>query len=139
MSLASVLIICATAITGLLGSIHLLYTFHGTKLHPRDPALRQAMMKGTMVLTRDTTVWRAGLGFNASHSLGLILFALIYIHLAGWQAGLLAQSTFLQVLGLGALIAWVALARTCWFKIPFRGIALACILYSAGLAVMVLS
>jgi hypothetical protein len=139
MNLAAALIIAGAAITGLLGCVHLLYTFHGEKLYPRDVAVRHAMMQGTMVITRRTTVWRASLGFNASHSLGLILFALVYVNLAGWHAGFLAQSTFLQVLGLCALLAWVALARAYWFEIPLRGIALACVFYLAGLAMMVLS
>jgi hypothetical protein len=84
-------------------------------------------------------VGRAALGFHASHSLGLILFALVYIHLAGWHAVFLAQSAYLQVLGLCALLAWVAMARACWFEIPFRGMALAATLYLAGLVARVMS
>ena len=129
------LIAVSAAISGLLGCIHLLYTFRGNKLHPRDPALRDAMMAVSLVITRETTVWRATKGFNASHSFGLIFFALVYGHLAGWHAGFLARSDFFLGLGMAMLLAYLALARRYWFSIPFRGIALACVLYAAGVAI----
>ena len=139
MLLSSIFIAASAAVAGLLGGIHMLYTFHGNKLHPRDPTVRDAMMADTPVLTRQTTVWRATKGFNASHSLGVILFAAVYIYLAGWHAGFLQASAFFLVLGMATLLAYLALAKAYWFSIPFRGIALACVLYAAGLAAMVLS
>ena len=139
MLLSSLLIAASAAVAGLLGCIHMLYTFRGNKLHPRDPAVRDAMMADTPMLTRQTTVWRANKGFNASHSLGVILFAAVYIYLAGWHADFLQTSSFLLVLGMATLLTYLALAKAYWFSIPFRGIALACALYAAGLAAMVLS
>jgi hypothetical protein len=139
MLLSSMLIAASAAVAGLLGCIHMLYTFHGNKLHPRDPAVRDAMMADTPVLTRQTTVWRATKGFNASHSLGVILFAAVYIYLAGWHAGFLQASAFLLGLGMATLLTYLALAKAYWFSIPFRGIALACALYAAGLATMALA
>ena len=47
-----------------------------------EMAGRAAMEQGTLFITRETTVWRANLGFNASHSLGLITFGLVYGYLA---------------------------------------------------------
>ncbi len=139
MLLSSMLITASAAVAGLLGCIHMLYTFHGNKLHPRDPAVRDAMMADTPVLTRQTTVWRATKGFNASHSLGVILFAAVYIYLAGRHAGVLQTSKFLLVLGMATLLTYLALAKVYWFSIPFRGIALACVLYAAGLGAMALA
>ncbi|HOZ64217.1 MAG TPA: hypothetical protein PK497_07385 [Burkholderiaceae bacterium] len=139
MLLSSIFIAASAAVAGLLGGIHMLYTFHGNKLHPRDPTVRDAMMADTPVLTRETTVWRATKGFNASHSLGVILFAAVYIYLAGWHAGLLQASAFLLGLGMATLLTYLALARAYWFSIPFRGIALACGLYAAGLVFTVLT
>jgi hypothetical protein len=34
------------------------------------------------VISRETTMWKAWIGFNASHSLGAILFGLVYGYLA---------------------------------------------------------
>lgn len=133
MSLAALFFTTAATVIGLLGSVHLLYTFYGNKLHPRDAATAQAMTTSHPVLTRETTMWRATKGFNASHSLGAILFALVFGYLALWHLPFLQQSWFLLGLGMATLLAYLALAWRYWFRIPLRGIALTCALFAAGL------
>ncbi|TAJ31008.1 MAG: hypothetical protein EPO67_13870 [Reyranella sp.] len=132
--MASLLVVASAAIVLVLGTLHLLYTFRGNKLDPREPGLRQAMEQSTPRITRETTVWRAWVGFNATHSLGLMLFALIYAYLALAAPALLFGSLFLQGLGLVLLTSYVVLARRYFFSVPFRGIVLATLLYAAGLA-----
>lgn len=132
--LASKLVAASALIVLLFGSLHLLYTFNGPKLHPRDPAVMLAMQNTTPVITRETTLWRATLGFNATHSMGLMLFGLVYAYLALAHPALLWQSYFLLGLGLVTLIAYVVLARLYFFSIPFRGVTLATLLYVAGLS-----
>ena len=122
----------SAAVLGALGGIHLLYTYHGNKLDPRDPAVRVAMERANPVITRQTTVWRATKGFNASHSLGIIAFALVYGYMALCRPGVLNGSLFLLTLGMSVLLAYLALARRYFFSIPFRGVALACVLYASG-------
>ena len=133
--LAPTLISASAAIVLLFGSIHLLFTFYGPKLHPRDPTVTNAMMTTHPVITRETTVWRATLGFNATHSMGLMLFGLIYGYLALAQPGMLWQSYFLLTLGLVTLAAYLVLAKLYFFSIPFRGITFATLLYVAGVVV----
>ena len=130
---ASNLMAASAAIILGLGMIHLVYTFHGTKLHPRDAALISRMQEVSPVLTRETTMWKTWIGFNASHSLGAILFGLIYGYLSLMQSALLFQSVFLLAVGLLTLLAYVALAKRYWFSIPYRGIVAATILYAAAL------
>ncbi len=84
------------------------------------------------MLARQTTIWRAWIGFNASHSFGAILFGLIYGFLALAHANLLLRSTFLLSLGFLLLAGYVTLAWYYWFSIPFRGIVLATLLYIAA-------
>ena len=132
MNTAYILIAASAAVIGTLGSLHLLYTYHGNKLDPRDPAVREAMQRTTPVITRQTSVWRATKGFNASHSLGIIAFALVYGYLALWRAEVLGGSLFLLALGMAVLLAYLALARRYFFSVPFRGVALACVLYASG-------
>ncbi len=134
MHAANILIAASAAVLGSLGCIHLLYTYHGNKLDPRDPAVRAAMEHANPVITRETTVWRATKGFNASHGLGIIAFALVYGYLALWRSEVLDGSRFLQALGMAVLLAYLALARHYFFRIPFRGVALACVLYASGWA-----
>jgi len=134
MNAAYVLIAASAAVLGALGCIHLLYTFHGNKLDPRDSSVRVAMERANPVITRQTTVWRATKGFNASHSLGIIAFALVYGYLALWRSVVLGGSLFLLALGMVVLLAYLALARRYFFSIPFRGVALATALYASGWA-----
>jgi len=132
MNAAYVLIAASAAVLGTFGSLHLLYTYHGNKLEPRDPAVREAMQRTSPVITKQTSVWRATKGFNASHSLGIIAFALVYGYLALWRADVLGGSLFLLALGMAVLLAYLALARRYFFSVPFRGVALACALYASG-------
>jgi hypothetical protein len=131
--LARGLVTASSAILSSLGSIHLLYTYWGTKLLPRDAGLIEAMQNTQLRLTAETTVWRAWIGFNASHSLCAIFFGLIYGYLAMAQPELLFRSLYLQAVGLGLLLAFVVLAKLYWFSIPFVGVSLALACYVGGL------
>ena len=112
-----------------LGSIHLLYTFRGNKMYPRDTHLERQMRVVAPVLTRRTTMWDAWIGFNASHSLGAMFFGMTYAYLALAHAELLFHSTYLLVLGLGLLVAYLFLAKTYWFVVPLAGVSLSLALY----------
>lgn len=131
--LASSLMAASAAVLLLLGAAHLLYTFRGTRLHPRDPALRERMQAVSPVITRQTTMWKAWIGFNASHSAGAMLFGLVYGHLAIVQAPVLFGSAFLLGLGAAFLAGFLVLARNYWFSIPFRGLVLATACYAGAL------
>lgn len=133
-TLASILLAASAAVILLLGLAHLLFTFRGPQLHPREAALEAAMKQVSPVLTRQTTMWKAWIGFNASHSTGAICFGLVYGYLALVHGDLLFRSPFLLLVGLAMLCAYVALARAYWFSIPRRGIGLATVLYLAAMA-----
>jgi hypothetical protein len=87
------------------------------------------------VITRQTTMWKAWVGFNASHSFGAILFGVVYGYLSLIHVAFLLQSTFLLLLGLALLLGYVFLAKSYWFSIPLRGILLATVLYAAALLI----
>lgn len=128
------LLIAASAFVILaLGLVHLLYTFHGPKLLPRDPALQAAMQAVSPQITRQTTMWRAWVGFNASHSMGAMLFGAVYGYLALAQAALLFGSWFLCALGLAQLLGYAWVGARYWFSVPFRGVLVAATLFAAGL------
>lgn len=132
----SALIIASATIILLLGLVHLLYTFHGRKLHPRDDELEARMKEVTPVLTRQTTMWKSWVGFNASHSFGAILFGLVYGYLALLHSAFLLQSPFLLGLGLLLLAGYVFLGWRYWFSVPFRSIVVATICYVAALVLL---
>ena len=132
-ALPSLLLAASAAIILCLGTAHLWLTFRGTALHPRDESLTARIREVTPRLTRQTTMWRAWVGFNASHSFGAMLFGLTWGYLALAQPGVLFASVFLRGLGLVLLAGYAVLGWRYWFSIPFRGIALAAALYVAAL------
>ena len=134
-SLPALLVAASAAVISALGALHLLYTFRGTKLHPRDPKLRALLEQTPLVLTRQTTMWNAWIGFNASHSFGALLFGAVYGYLALVHAAFLFQSWYLLSLGLVLLAGYAFLGRRYWFRIPFRGIVLATLLYVSALVI----
>lgn len=135
---ASLLILCSASIILLLGLVHLLYTFTGRRLHPRDAALETQMRAAHPLLTRRTTMWKAWVGFNASHSFGAILFGLVYGYLALLHGAFLFRSPFLLGLGLLLLGGYVFLGWRYWFSVPFRSIVVATLCYLAALALLCL-
>jgi hypothetical protein len=123
----------SSAIVLVLGLVHLLYTFHGQKLLPRDRELQTRMQEVSPVITRQTTMWKAWVGFNASHSFGLILFGAVYGYLAVAHSSVLFHSVFLLSLGLVLLLGYIFLARKYFFYIPLRAVLLATFLYALAL------
>jgi uncharacterized membrane protein len=124
--------VASAAILFVLGALHLVYTFFGPKLKPRDPALQISMRETSPVLTKETTMWRCWIGFNASHSMGAMLFGLIYGFLAISHSSLLFASSYLLVVGLLMVGGLCALGKAYWFSIPFVGLGISLVFYVAS-------
>jgi hypothetical protein len=129
---ARILITASAAVILAFGLIHLVYTFRGTKLTPRDTALRQQMQEVSPVITSETNIWKTWIGVNATHSLALILFGLIYGYLALEKSEVLFNSPFLLFVGFAMLLALAVICRLYFFSIPFRGISVALLCYIVG-------
>jgi hypothetical protein len=130
-----ILIAAAAAIILLLGLLHLAYTFFTRKLNPRDDELGTDMRKVSPRITSQTTMWKAWIGFNASHSLGVSLFGAIYGYLSLFAWTLLVHSVFLIGLGIAFFVSYLLLAKLYWFRRPLVGIALAGSLYVLGIVI----
>jgi hypothetical protein len=122
-----------------LGIIHLVYTFRGPKLTPRNPSLQQKMEQVSPVISNETTMWKAWIGFNATHSLALILFGLIYGYLASSNSEFLFNSPVLLVIGLAMLLSVAVVARLYFFSTPFWAVCLSLLFYIASIALSRLS
>ncbi|MBT1065194.1 hypothetical protein KJY73_16510 [Bowmanella sp. Y26] len=133
--MSQILLIIGVSIFGVLGTIHLLYTFFTEKFSPYDPSVAAAMEGSSPRLTKETTMWRAWVGFNASHSLGVMLLAAIYIPLGIYHFELIQNSLWFSLLPVIVSISYLILAKKYWFKIPFIGvlISLVCFIGSAWL------
>ena len=130
--IASVLIIVGAGIFGLLGTVHLLYTFFTNKFNARDESVSEAMKSTSPVLTRETTIWKAWIGFNASHSLGAMLVAAIYIPLALQHMEVIAGSLWFSLLPMVIGFSYLALAWRYWFKIPLIGVLISTVCFSVA-------
>ena len=131
---AKILMVLSASINFTLGVVHLVYTFWGPKLTPRDRALQISMSQIAPVITRETTMWRCWVGFNASHSMGLILFGLVFGFLALAHGQLLFQSPFLLIVGLATLGGFVVLSKVYFFSVPFVGVSISLACYAVSIA-----
>jgi len=136
MDLPQILLFSSALIIGLLGFAHIVLTYRGPKLLPRDPTLQEHMASVSPVITTQTDFWRCWIGFNASHSMGAMLFGLVYGYLAMAQNELLFHSVFLQIAGFLMVAGFALLAQLYWFITPKAGTGLALLLYSASLVMV---
>jgi hypothetical protein len=136
---SSVSIAPSAAVILIIGLLHLLYTYRGQKLTPRDSELAAKMTTVPLVISPQTTMWRAWVGLNASHGMGLVFFGVLYGYLALRHSTFLLRSWFLLVLGLVLLLGYAALAKLYWFPAPFRLILLATAFYLLGIVLEVAS
>jgi len=116
----------------ILGSIHLVYTFFTNKFLSNNEKVIEGMKSSSPILTKETTMWKAWIGFNASHSLGAILFGMIYGYLAMVHPGLLFDGLYLSSVGFLMLTTLLVLAKRYWFHVPYRGIMIALVLFTAA-------
>jgi len=131
--LEQVLLVTGALIFGVLGSIHLFYTFVGNRFDPRDAATRTAMESTSPVISRRLSMWQAWIGFNGSHSLGAIVFAAFVLLLALRHMEFMRANPAFAWLAVANAAAWFAVGSRYWFRTPLTGIGLAgvCFLIAA--------
>lgn len=122
-------LIIGASIFGLLGTIHLIYTFFTNKFYAYDPSVIDAMKGTSPLITRETTMWAAWVGFNASHSLGAMLIAAFYIPLATDNMDIINNNLWFSTLPVLIGLSYLVLAKKYWFRIPFIGILLSTICF----------
>ena len=129
----SLFVLLSALIMFILGGLHLLLTFRGTAFYPRDGELELKMKAASPLISTQTTMWKAAIGFHASHSIGAMLFGVVYIYLALEPTRLLFQSRFLLSVGFVYLALLASLCRLYWLRLPFAGMLLATFLYSVAI------
>lgn len=134
-SISSALLASSALVVGSLGTAHLIFTFHGDHFLPRDSNLQARMLESAPMLTNETSMWHAWVGFNASHSMGAMLFGAVYGYLALAQDDLLFRSPVLLGVGLAQLGGYLFVARRYWFSAPLRGVVLATGLFVGAIGV----
>ncbi|MDO8284612.1 MAG: hypothetical protein Q7T69_06385 [Rhodoferax sp.] len=134
--MTSILFIIGGSLFGFLGLLHALYTYtdiaRPRRLVPDNPALIEAMSaSGVRLAGGGTTMWRAWVGFNFSHSLGAVMFAFGCIAVGlSLDALALPKAALLLPVAIGALYLWLAVRY--WFYIPALGIAAGTVCLAIG-------
>src|SRR5258708_23133921 len=113
---AKILMVLSASIIFTLGVVHLVYTFWGPKLTPRDPALQISMSQIAPVITKETTMWRCWGGFHASHSMGLLFFGSVFGFLPFAPLQIPFSSPFFLHVGLAMLGCFVLPAQPFFFN-----------------------
>jgi hypothetical protein len=107
-------------------------------LSPRDPVLREAMTKDSVLLTRRTTLWLAWVGFNLSHSLGAVLFGAVVLLVGRSQASFQTQAGVFLPFAIMVSGLYLLLGLRYWFRTPIVGIALSGVCFVASWVLFVM-
>ena len=113
----------------ILGAIHIFYTFFSNKFSSKNKNLISEMKSSSPILTKETTMWRAWIGFNASHSSGVIFIGILNFFLAIKYFTTFQSEHFFFIFNILTITFYVWLAKKFWFRIPFIGISLTFICY----------
>jgi len=135
---AKYLWIIASCIYIILASLHLLYTFFTNKFSVRDPAVEEGMKKTWPVLTHKTTMWKAWIGFNGSHSGGGIFLGVINLYLAVFHFEFLSGSIFILLFTCITSFFYLFLGFKYWFSIPRNGILIASVCFTVATVLIIM-
>ena len=120
----------------LLGSAHAVQTPRQVTerkgLSPSDPGLAESMARSRILLTDRTDMWRAWIGFNLSHSLGVVLFGVLVVLVGRTSASFGYNAALFLPLAVVVSIAYLSLGIAYWFRAPIIGIGLSVFLFSAA-------
>jgi hypothetical protein len=128
------LLILGGAVFGALGILHASYTLldlrDPRRLVPVDPSVAHAMADSAVRLSDGgTDMWRAWVGFNFTHSLGLLLLAAGAI-CAGWRINTLPHSVLCALTLVGCIYLVISLLY--FFRAPVIGVAIGTACFAAA-------
>jgi hypothetical protein len=131
----AILLILGGAVFGVLGALHAIYTLldvrNPRRLVPVDLSVAQAMANSAVRVSRGgTDMWRAWIGFNFSHSLGVLLVGALAVW-AGSRAEALPIGIIMPVLTLIGCV-YLILALLYWFRTPAIGVAISTSCFAAA-------
>ncbi|HEX8962050.1 MAG TPA: hypothetical protein VF801_03515 [Rhodocyclaceae bacterium] len=126
-----------------LGALHTIYTIADIrvpkKLVPHDPEVAAMMKSSALALTKETDMWRAWVGFNISHGVGLLFYASAYAYLAIFHFQVLSGSTVLLIGAPLIALIYLTLSKKYWFRIPVLGSLVGLLCLSFGVVATVLA
>ena len=120
----------------LLGTAHVVHTPRqpGERkgLSPADPGLAESMARSRVLLTGRTDMWRVWVGFNLSHSLGVLLLGVLVVLVGRTPASFGYNTAVFLPLAVVVSLAYLSLGLAYWFRTPIIGIGLSVLLFSSA-------
>ena len=136
-----VLVLAGSGIIVLLGVFHCLLTLrsspHGGPMMPTDTSVREAMSVATglgLAPKINTTLWKAWIGFNLSHSVGVVVVGLLIGLPVTQQMSCPVGNYPWLVASLSLPWIYLYISQQYWFAQPTRCITLAGVLILVGIA-----
>ncbi len=118
-----------SAILIILGTLHLLYTFFSNKFSSKNEKLISEMKNSHIILTNKVTVWRGWIGFNASHSSGIMFIGIVNLYLTLQYFSIFLSDHLFFIFNILTIGFYAWLAKKYWFWIPFMGMITTLICY----------
>jgi hypothetical protein len=119
-----------------LGTAHVIATplhpAHRRGLLPREPGLAEAMARSAVLLTRRTDVWRCWVGFNLSHSLGVLILGAAVLLVGLSPERYAYDATVFVPFAVCAAALYLLLGLRYWFRTPIIGCALSLVCFAAA-------
>ena len=137
--MAQLLVAFVASVFAVLGAAHGLLTLRDLTrprtFTPTDESVRFAMQSAKLALNPRANLWRARLGFNLSHSLGLVVFGAGLFAVAVWHFDAFASSRVLQGVTLAVSATYFTLSLKFWFWGPAvgSGVSLSCFLVALAI------
>lgn len=123
----------------ILGTLHLIYTFFSNKFSSRNKNVIIEMKSSHPNITKETTMWKAWIGFNASHSSGAMFIGIINFYLAVEYFPVFQSDHLFFIFNILTVGFYVWLAKKYWFKIPFTGTSITLILYTLSYIIILMN
>jgi hypothetical protein len=119
-----------------LGLLHTAYTIADTynpkRLIPYKTGVMGLMKESTLAITKETDMWRAWVGFNISHGVGILFFSATYLYLSTIHITFLENSLFLLLAAPSIALIYLLLSIKYWFRIPAAGSAISLLCFVIG-------
>lgn len=126
-----------------LGPLHAIYTPRqpGERkgLSPADQELAQAMTRTRVLLTERTDLWRAWVGFNLSHSLGVVMLGALVVIAGRSSAAFAVNAAAFVPLAIVVAATYVGIGICYWFREPVIGCSIGLALFVSSWVLLLMS
>ena len=126
------LFLAAGVVFVLLAVTHVVLTPQRTDEHrglaPAEQAVAESMARARVRLSDSMDMWRAWVGFNLSHSLGVGFLGLTILLIGRTSTSFAYNAALFLPLAIAASLAYLAIALVYWYRGPVIGVGAAVVL-----------